>query len=232
MSRSAVSRGKVDVFVTMDATAADVSMVTVNRALGAAAMSQALSELAEHVRSLEGDVTPDDPGPVSGRSDRHQGRGGPGDRQPPTSVRRCWMRPWPPTMPCVPWRARSLAEDIAGRLDDHRDLHVGQVEERSPQTVAEYREQAGRPRCGRCWPSTTIDEQRILTEAAIFADKVAVDEETVRLRSHVAQLRTMLEADEPYGPEDGLPDPGGQPGVQHHRLQVQRRGHRPGRGGP
>ena len=41
---------------------------------------------------------------------------------------------------------------------------------------------------------TTIDESRILTEAAIFADKVAVDEETVRLRSHLAQLRGMLDS--------------------------------------
>ena len=47
--------------------------------------------------------------------------------------------------------------------------------------------------------STTIDEARILTEAAIFADKIAVDEETVRLRSHVSQLRTMLVSDEPMG---------------------------------
>jgi uncharacterized protein (TIGR00255 family) len=44
-----------------------------------------------------------------------------------------------------------------------------------------------------------IDQGRLLTEAAIFADKVAVDEETVRLRSHVAQLRGMLESDEPMG---------------------------------
>ena len=49
------------------------------------------------------------------------------------------------------------------------------------------------------WQSTTIDPQRILTEAAIYADKVAVDEETVRLRSHTSQLRTMLCADEPMG---------------------------------
>ena len=41
--------------------------------------------------------------------------------------------------------------------------------------------------------NTQIEEARILTEAAIFADKVAVDEETVRLRSHIAQLREMLE---------------------------------------
>ena len=47
--------------------------------------------------------------------------------------------------------------------------------------------------------SATIDESRILTEAAIFADKVAVDEETVRLHSHMAQLRTMLAGDIPVG---------------------------------
>ena len=61
--------------------------------------------------------------------------------------------------------------------------------------------------------STTIDESRILTEAAIFADKVAVDEETVRLRSHIAQLRDMLAKRRACWPEAGLPHPGGQPGV-------------------
>ena len=52
--------------------------------------------------------------------------------------------------------------------------------------------------------STTIDESRILTEAAIFADKVAVDEETVRLRSHLAQLREMLDSEEPVGRRMGF----------------------------
>jgi uncharacterized protein (TIGR00255 family) len=47
--------------------------------------------------------------------------------------------------------------------------------------------------------STTIDESRILAEAAIFADKVSVDEETVRLHSHIAQLRDLLNSDEPVG---------------------------------
>ena len=47
--------------------------------------------------------------------------------------------------------------------------------------------------------STTVDEGRILQEAAIYADKVAVDEETVRLRSHIAQLRSMLQATKPVG---------------------------------
>ena len=97
---------------------------------------------------------------------------------------------------------------------------------RSPETVAEYRAKLT-ARMEEVLQSTTVDEQRILMEAAIYADKVAVDEETVRLRSHVAQLRTMLASGRAHGPEDGLPDPGGQPGVQHHRLQVQRCGHRP-----
>ena len=67
-----------------------------------------------------------------------------------------------------------------------------QVEVRSPETVAAYREKL-RQRMQEVLENTQIDESRILTEAAIFADKVAVDEETVRLRSHLSQLEDMLE---------------------------------------
>ena len=45
----------------------------------------------------------------------------------------------------------------------------------------------------------SVDEQRLLTETAVFADKVAVDEETVRLRSHIAQLLGLIESDDPVG---------------------------------
>ena len=69
---------------------------------------------------------------------------------------------------------------------------VGKVEERSPQTVAEYRAKL-EARMNEVLSNTQLDPARILTEAAIFADKVAVDEETVRLRSHIGQLRHMLE---------------------------------------
>jgi len=72
------------------------------------------------------------------------------------------------------------------------------VEERSPETVAEYREKLWK-KMSEILESTSIDEQRILSEAAIFADKVAVDEETVRLRSHIAQMRGMLSAGSPIG---------------------------------
>ena len=90
-----------------------------------------------------------------------------------------------------------LAEDISNRLTNIEN-YTSQVEVRSPETVAEYRAKLT-ARMEEVLQSTTIDPQRILTEAAIYADKVAVDEETVRLRSHVAQLRTMLDSDEPMG---------------------------------
>ena len=72
------------------------------------------------------------------------------------------------------------------------------MERRSPETVQEYRQRLeGKIR--ELLQSTTIDESRILTETAIVADKLAVDEETVRLRSHLAQLRTMVQGSEPVG---------------------------------
>ena len=69
---------------------------------------------------------------------------------------------------------------------------VSLVEERSPETVREYREKL-LSKLQEVLSSTQIDESRVLTEAAIFADKVAVDEETVRLRSHITQFRALLE---------------------------------------
>ena len=90
-----------------------------------------------------------------------------------------------------------LSQDIAGRLDTIETL-VTEVERRSPETVEEYRARLEK-RMSEILESKSIDEQRILTEAAIFADKTAVDEETVRLRSHVSQLREMLRAGSPIG---------------------------------
>ena len=77
-----------------------------------------------------------------------------------------------------------LKEDILGRLD-YIETQVCRVEERSPETVKEY--------------YNRFDEQRIITEAAIFADKVAVNEETVRLHSHLDQFREILNAGGPMG---------------------------------
>ncbi len=72
------------------------------------------------------------------------------------------------------------------------------VEKESPETVKAYRERIEQ-KVKELLGDTTIDQQRIITETAIFADKVAVDEETVRLRSHIKQLDDLLEQQEPVG---------------------------------
>ena len=75
---------------------------------------------------------------------------------------------------------------------------VGKIEVCSPESVAAYRKKL-EDRLAEILVSTNIDEQRILTEAAIFAEKTAVDEETVRLRSHIEQLRQMLDSENEIG---------------------------------
>ena len=91
----------------------------------------------------------------------------------------------------------ALAADLRGRGETVLSL-VEQVEAGSPQTVADYRARL-EAKLKEVLANTAIDESRILTEAAIFADKVAVDEETVRLRSHLNQMNTMLDAGGPIG---------------------------------
>lgn len=90
-----------------------------------------------------------------------------------------------------------LKADVLSRLDEIIS-NVEFIEERSPQTVAEYNEKL-LGRLKELLGDTHIDEQRILTEAAIFADKIAVAEETVRLRSHISQLRSFLEQSDAVG---------------------------------
>ena len=90
-----------------------------------------------------------------------------------------------------------LRRDMLGKLETIEGL-VSVVEERSPQTVKEYRERL-EARLRDILADCSLDEQRVITEAAIFADRTAVDEETVRLRSHIAQFRTMLEEGSPIG---------------------------------
>jgi uncharacterized protein (TIGR00255 family) len=87
-----------------------------------------------------------------------------------------------------------LRRDMLGKLETIEGL-VSVVEE---QTVKEYRERL-EARLRDILADRSLDEQRVITEAAIFADRTAVDEETVRLRSHIAQFRTMLEEGSPIG---------------------------------
>ena len=192
--QQAVSRGKVDVFITVDATAADVSKVAVNRPL-AAQYAAALEELAAVCGTADYRPAPE----VLARFPDVLTVTKEDEDLETVSADLCAVLDAAlasyNAMRAV--EGRKLAEDIAGRLDTI-ETYTGQVEERSPETVAEYRAKLT-ARMEEVLQSTSIDPQRILTEAAIYADKVAVDEETVRLRSHVAQLRTMLESDEPMG---------------------------------
>ena len=192
--QQAVSRGKVEVFITVDASAADVAQVTVNREL-AAQYAAAMGELAELCGPIAWKLTPE----VLARFPDVLTVTKADEDLESVSADICAVLDEAlaayHTMRAV--EGKRLAEDIAGRLD-HIEAYTGQVEARSPETVAEYRAKLT-ARMQEVLQSTTIDDQRILAEAAIYADKVAVDEETVRLRSHVAQLRGMLESDEPMG---------------------------------
>ena len=191
--QKAVSRGKVDVFITVDASAADVAQVTVNREL-AEQYAAALRTLGE-VSGIQANVTaealarfPDVLTVTKADEDLET-----------VSADLCAVleEALNAYHEMRAAEGKKLAEDIAHRLDTI-EARTADVEARSPETVSEYRQKLTN-RMQEVLQSTTIDPQRILMEAAVYADKVAVDEETVRLRSHVAQLRTMLESNEPMG---------------------------------
>ncbi len=90
-----------------------------------------------------------------------------------------------------------LSADVLCRVEFILEK-VAFVEEKSPETVAAYREKL-ESKIRELLSDAKLDEARIITETAIYADKVAVAEETVRLRSHIEQLRKMLDSDEAVG---------------------------------
>ena len=191
--QKAVSRGKVDVFVTVDSTGADTSVVQLNRGL-AKSYAEALSALAEDL-GMPADISPvtisrypDVLTVTKAEEDLETVKADLCAVLEEALANYNTMRGM---------EGEKMADDIGGRLNHIEEL-TAVVEARSPETVKEYREKL-EGRMKEVLQSTTIDESRILTEAAIFADKVAVDEETVRLRSHLSQLREMLRAEEPVG---------------------------------
>ena len=90
-----------------------------------------------------------------------------------------------------------LKADVVQRADTIIAA-VEEVEKASPETLARYRERLYN-KVSELLGDRSVDEQRIITECAIFADRIAVDEETVRLRSHIEQLRAVLDSNEPAG---------------------------------
>ena len=191
--QKAISRGKVDVFVTIDATGADEAVVAVNESL-ARGYFDALQKI-NSLLSLTGEVSaatiakfPDVLTVTKAEEDLES------IGEDICAVLDEALKNYNAMRAT---EGEKLADDIGGRLDTIEAL-TGKVEQRSPETVREYREKLT-ARMQEVLQSTTIDEARILTEAAIYADKIAVDEETVRLRSHVAQLRDMLRSNDPMG---------------------------------
>ena len=192
--QQAVSRGKVDVYITVDASAADVAKVTVNREL-AGQYAAALQELAQVCGQTGYSVSPET---LSRFPDVLTVTKADEDLETVSADLCTVLREALDAYNAMrAVEGKKLAEDISHRLDVILD-NTARVEQRSPETVAEYRAKLT-ARMQEVLQSATVDPQRILTEAAIYAEKVAVDEETVRLRSHVSQLRTMLESDEPMG---------------------------------
>jgi len=187
--QSAVGRGKVDVFITVASTSGEAVTVTVNEPLAKAyidamwklyqmgagqkvKLDYYATDLARFQDVLVVEKQPEDQDALKGQllsvldlaiADFNGMREREGQR---------------------------LAEDILCRAESIEKL-VGKVEERSPQTVSEYRARL-EAKMAEVLQNTQIEESRLLTEAAIFADKIAVDEETVRLRSHLSQLREMI----------------------------------------
>lgn len=92
---------------------------------------------------------------------------------------------------------KHLYDDIKLKLKDILEI-VGKVEKRSPQIVTEYRQKL-KDKVAELLGSTKIDEGILATEITVFADKVCVDEETVRLRSHIANMESTLSKDESVG---------------------------------
>lgn len=191
--QKAISRGKVDVFVSIDATGADEAVVTVNEGL-AKGYYDALQKI-NSLLSLTGEVSAatvakfPDVLTVTKAEEDLESIG--------ADICAVLDEALKNYNAMRATEGEKLAIDIGGRLDTIEAL-TGKVEQRSPETVREYREKLT-ARMQEVLQSTTIDEARILTEAAIYADKIAVDEETVRLRSHIAQLRDMLKSNEPMG---------------------------------
>ena len=188
-----ITRGKVDVFITADASQSDSVEVRVNEALLRGYIS-ALGEVRDKF-SLTDDMSlmslcrlPE----VLSTERREL------DADELTSGLLAILEEALSGYDAMREReGEKLRDDVLGRIDEIGRL-TGIVEERSPQTVAEYRARLEQ-KLRETLEGMSVDDSRVLTECAIFADRVAVDEETVRLRSHLSQLKAMASGESPIG---------------------------------
>ena len=184
--QNTISRGKVDVFVTLDNAGADKVQVSVNKPV-ADGYYAALKSLAEEYH-LSDDIS------VSLLSRFPEvllaEKAEEDVEQMAKDICSVLDRALADFDQRRTREGERLRDDILSRAETI-EAKVALVEERSPQTVSEYRARL-EAKMNEVLANTQLDPARILTEAAIFADKIAVDEETVRLRSHIGQLREML----------------------------------------
>lgn len=188
-----ISRGKVDVYITVDTSHAEEITIAVNEPL-ADAYVRAIRSVAEKY-DIRDDLTALSllrfPEVISTeKSDTN--------RDAVTEAIRKTLEAAIAEFDVMRVReGDKLCQDILGKLDA-LEMKTSFVETRSPETVREYREKL-LARMMDVLGEAGIEESRILQEAAIYADKVAVDEETVRLRSHIVQFRRMLQEGSPVG---------------------------------
>ena len=190
---AAVARGKVDVLITCKASQSGDSVVLVNREL-AREYAEAISSIGAEL-GLSADMTAASIARMPDvltveRRDLDKDKAS-------AALRELTARAAEDFNAMRAREGERLGRDMLQKLNTIEE-YVTQVETRSPETVKEYRERL-ETRLREILEDRSIDEQRILTEAAIFADRVAVDEETVRLRSHIAQFRSMLAQGSPVG---------------------------------
>jgi len=185
--KASISRGKVDVFITVHSEAGDEIQVSLNKNVLAgylAAMRQMVDEF-----DVRDDIAVST---VSRLPDVFVVEKPQLDEEQLLSDLMCVVNKALDSydaMRCT--EGQALDQDLRSRGQTILEL-VSQVEAGNGQTVIAYRTRLEN-KLKEVLENTQIDESRILTEAAIFADKVAVDEETVRLRSHLQQMNTMLD---------------------------------------
>lgn len=188
-----ISRGKVDMFVSLTESENDEVDVTINKPL-ASGYIKALKTLNEEY-GVKDDISVST---VARYNDIFQ------IHKPETDEEKIFAdvkiavdKALTSFMNMRKVEGEKLKDDILDRADQILNM-VTRIEERSPQTVIEY-ENKLKAKIQETLQSTTIEESRILTEVAIFSDKVAVAEETVRLRSHIDQMREFFNSSEPIG---------------------------------
>lgn len=186
--KNTISRGKVDVYVSVRSEGGEQGTVTLNTALAEGYLA-AMRQMAETF-GLENDVRVSDlsrlPEVFTVDKPEVDEEALLADLMAVTNEALAGYDAMRTT------EGAALDHDLRSRGARILEL-VGQVEKQSPKTVSDYRARL-EAKLREVLANTAIDESRILTEAAIFADKVAVDEETVRLRSHLNQMNAMLDA--------------------------------------